>query len=111
MGTIHKITNSKYNDAAEADLEDEDYPEQPRQPQWTHSTILPSSNLFFGTRQMQFVAKFVSRVCKEENSFSLLDNHPYIGHLDATKAAEVFISLLLPLGNQVWVGNLLLRFI
>ena len=68
----YKITNSKYNDAAEDDLEDEDYPEHPRHPQWTHSTILPSSNLFFGTRQMQFVAKFVSRVCKEENS---LDNY------------------------------------
>ena len=40
------------------------YPEQPLQPQWTHSTILPSSNLFLGTRQMQFVAKLVSRVCK-----------------------------------------------
>ena len=29
-------------------------------------------------------------------------------YLDATKATEVFITLLLPLGNQVWVGNLLL---
>ena len=30
-------------------------------------------------------------------------------YLDATKAAEVFITLLLPLGNQVWVGYFLLR--
>ena len=29
-------------------------------------------------------------------------------YLDATKAAEVFITLLLPLGNQVWVGYFLL---
>ena len=38
------------------------YPEQPRHPQWTHSTIFPSSNLVLGTRQMQLVAKFVSLV-------------------------------------------------
>ena len=30
-------------------------------------------------------------------------------YLDATKAAEVFVTLLLPLGNQVWVSYLLLR--
>jgi len=31
-----------------------------------------------------------------------------VSSLDATKAAEVFITLLLPLGNQVWVGYFLL---
>ena len=39
-----------------------DYPEQPRHPQCTHSTILPSSSLVFGTRQMQLVEKLVSLV-------------------------------------------------
>ena len=72
LKSVDKITISNLNDAVEENLENEAYPEQPRHPQWTHSTILPSSNLFFGTRQMQFVAKFVSRVCKEENS---LDNY------------------------------------
>ena len=95
----------------EVDLEDEDYPEQPRHPQWTHSTILPSSSLFLGTRQMQFVAKLVSRVCKKNCFFSQLGLTMIIhkDYLDATKAAEVFITLLLPLGNQVWVGYFLLR--
>ena len=37
------------------------YPEQPRQPQWTHSTIFPSSSFVLGTLQMQLVAKLVSR--------------------------------------------------
>ena len=37
-------------------------PEQPLQPQCTHSTIFPSSNLVFGTRQMQLVEKLVSLV-------------------------------------------------
>ena len=38
------------------------YPEQPRHPQCTHSTIFPSSSLVFGTRQMQLVEKLVSLV-------------------------------------------------
>lgn len=38
------------------------HPEQPRHPQWTHSTIRPSSSFDFGTRHMQLVPKFVSLV-------------------------------------------------
>lgn len=36
-------------------------PEHPRHPHITHSTIFPSSSLALGTRQIQFVPKFVSR--------------------------------------------------
>ena len=34
-----------------------------------------------------------------------------VAGLDAPEAAQILVALLLPLGNQVWVGNLLLRFI
>merc|ERR1712071_588148 len=54
------------DDDEEDELHNQSYysfqPEQPRQPQWTHSTILPSSILDLGTRQIQFVPKFVSLV-------------------------------------------------
>ena len=43
-------------------LANDDHPEQPLHPQCTHSTIFPSSSFVLGTLQMQFVAKFVSRV-------------------------------------------------
>lgn len=47
-------------------------PEHPLQPQCIHSTILPSSNFPFGTRQIQFVPKLVSRVCiqRKQHKFS-----------------------------------------
>ena len=32
-----------------------------------------------------------------------------VGHLDATKAAQILITLLLPFGNQIGIGNLLLN--
>lgn len=41
------------------------YPLQPRQPQWMHSTIVPSANCFLGTLQMHMVPKAVSLGCMQ----------------------------------------------
>jgi len=47
-------------------------PEHPRQPQCTHSTIFPASSFDLGTRQIQFVPKFVSLACiqRRQHKFS-----------------------------------------
>ncbi|KAI8034840.1 hypothetical protein M5D96_012356 [Drosophila gunungcola] len=64
------------------------YPEQPRHPQWTHSTMRPSSNLDLGTRQMQFVPKLVSLVWmqRRQQRFS----YPDFFHLAIRLPSAIF---------------------
>lgn len=79
------------------------YPEQPRHPQCTHSTIRPSSNLLFGTLQMQLVAKLVSLVCihLKQHRFS----YPVFFHLAMRFASAIFSS------RQYWYNSRLIAFL
>ena len=77
---------------------------------------------------MQFVAKLVSLVCREviniligrlstsRLSISWQEDYQYLDiflvrkpHLDAAKTTKVFVTLLLPLRNQVGIRDLLLN--
>lgn len=64
------------------------YPEHPLHPQWIHSTILPSSSLPLGTRQIQFVPKLVSLCCiqRKQHKFS----YPTFFHLAIKFLSAIF---------------------